>query len=119
MKGSKESQQRIIHPIITDLDGDGSNEIILMSADGTKLQVLNGEAPSSVGYTDIYSPTVIYSTTLSTSKLNIKTGKAPVVIKTGYVDKYSDTTRRQQVIVVLREGGCVCVSLLYMYVMWP
>lgn len=106
-KDPRETPRRIIHPIVTDLDGDGSNEIILVSADGTKLQVLNGEAPSGVGYTDIYSPTVMYSTTLSTSKLNVKTGKAPVVIKTGYVDKYSDTTERQQVVVVLREDWTI------------
>ena len=109
---------RNLQPIITDLDGDGTNEIVLVSADGSKIQVLNGEPPASTGYDEIYTPVVTYTAQLSTSKLNVRTGKAPVAIKTGYVDKYSETKGRQQVVVVLREDWTVVCFDAQLRLLW-
>lgn len=90
-------------PIITDLDGDGSKELIVITKDLT-LKVLSTDNPDKL-LENIYYPTEIAS--ISLTKYLINSGHQPVALKAGYVDAYEENRVRKQVIVVVREDWTV------------
>lgn len=90
-------------PIITDLDGDGSKELVVITKDLT-LKVLSTENPDKL-LENIYYPTEIAS--ISLTKYLINNGHRPVALKTGYVDAYEENRVRKQVIIVVREDWTV------------
>lgn len=116
MQDSPSALGSSLAPIITDLDGDGVKEVVIITKD-MKIKVLNAQAPNG-DYSDIYSPEVVHSATLSTSQLNVKKGQAPVAIKTGYVTSYSDTTNREKVIVVLKEDWTIACFDAKLNLLW-
>ena len=105
---SLNNEFKSISPIITDLDGDGENEIVLITKD-LHLKVLtaslNSDGFQSIDLNDVYEPLEISSVKLN--NLNIQKGKSPVALKTGYIDPYNITTIRKQVIVIVREDWTV------------
>eukprot|EP01041_Mallomonas_annulata_P005268 gene5268-10538_t len=100
---SSGGQWKRLAPVITDLDGDGSNEIVLITSDLT-LKVLSADHGDQLTER-IYTPKEISSTKLS--HFNIKKGRIPIILKTGYVDPYNPSTGRNQIIVVVREDWTV------------
>lgn len=94
-----------IPPLVTDLNGDGLKEIVVVTKD-LRLQILDGSPPNE-DYSNIYSPQVLFSSNLVKSSLAVSQSQKPVAIQTGYVDPYSETEERSQVIVVVREDWTV------------
>ena len=92
-------------PIVTDLDGDGEKEVVLITKN-LQLQILSATAPNG-DYSSIYTPQVLHTNRLTSSTLNFQHGQMPVALQTGYISPYSDTKERSQVIVVVREDWTV------------
>ena len=62
------SSYTMLPPIITDLDGDGSKEIVVITRD-LQLKILNAEAPNNV-HTEVFVPEELFSRRLSS--LNVQ-----------------------------------------------
>ncbi len=105
-----------IPPLVTDLDGDGMKEIIFVTK-YMQLQILDGSPPNE-DYTNIYSPQVLYSSNLIKSSLAVAKSQKPVAIETGYIEPYSETEERSQVIVVVREDWTVVCYDSSLKVLW-
>ncbi len=56
-----------VPPIVTDLDGDGYKEIVMITKD-LQLQILNAEVPSG-NVDEIYSPSIVASARLNAVNL--------------------------------------------------
>ncbi len=103
-------------PIVTDLDGDGGNEVVMITKN-LQLQILSATAPNG-DYSSIYTPQVLHTNRLTSSTLNVQNGQIPVALQTGYISPYSDTKERSQVIVVVREDWTVVCYDSSLRVMW-
>ena len=90
----------LLDPIITDIDADGIKEMLLISP-SMSLKIYSAERPSTYDVDEVYIPEELNSIQLL--KLNIKKGYVPVAMNTGYISPYSNTLRRTQVIVIVRE----------------
>ena len=108
-----------LSPIITDLNGDGRKEVLFVTRD-QYLKVLNAES-SSIITEDVYSPEELASVRLSPSlsvnkvylafnsfhKLNsnfsLLQGRNPILLRSGYIDQYNETSSRSQIVIVIRE----------------
>lgn len=108
------SSSSSIPPIVTDLDGDGRQEIVLITRD-MQLKVISAEAPNN-DHSEIYIPEELYSARLSA--LNVQKGKKPVAMKTGYVSPYDSVKERTQVIVVVREDWSVSCYDHNLHLLW-
>ena len=113
-EGTKEWQG--VPPLVTDLDGDGMKEIVAVTKD-LQLQILDGSPPNE-DYSNIYSPQVLFTSDLVKSSLAVSESQKPVAIQTGYVDPYSETKERSQVIVVVREDWTVVCYDSSLKVLW-
>jgi len=111
---SSSSTYQTLSPIVTDLDGDGSKEIVLVTKD-LHLKILNAEAPNG-DHRDVYIPEELASARLTS--LNLQKGKTPVAIKTGYVVPYSSEKERSQVIVVVKEDWSVVCYDASLNLLW-
>lgn len=85
-----------LRPIITDIDGDGTNEVILITS-SLEIQILKTSSKSST----IFQPPIVAKKRLTNLKLT--KGKAPIGLKVGYIDEYNETGFRRQVIAVVTE----------------
>mmetsp|Transcript_41214 Transcript_41214/g.66839 ORF Transcript_41214/g.66839 Transcript_41214/m.66839 type:complete len:705 (+) Transcript_41214:47-2161(+) len=100
-------------PIITDLDGDGDNEVIAVTTDCKILvleasQLVDWVPTTSKGKEQLNSFTVKAEQSLL-PKVGINIGRKPVALATGYIDTYNEKQARQQVIVVVtREWTVLC-----------
>ena len=111
---SSSSTYQTLSPIVTDLDGDGSKEIVLVTKD-LQLKILNAEAPNG-DHRDVYIPEELASARLTS--LNLQKGKTPVAIKTGYVVPYSSEKERSQVIVLVKEDWSVVCYDASLNLLW-
>eukprot|EP00602_Paraphysomonas_sp_CaronLab_P000131 CAMPEP_0185029850 /NCGR_PEP_ID=MMETSP1103-20130426/16431_1 /TAXON_ID=36769 /ORGANISM="Paraphysomonas bandaiensis, Strain Caron Lab Isolate" /LENGTH=711 /DNA_ID=CAMNT_0027564751 /DNA_START=30 /DNA_END=2161 /DNA_ORIENTATION=- len=100
--------------LISDLDGDGRNEIISISKDFV-LQVISPEYGGDPNAA-VYSPKIEKSVRLS--KFSIRKGKSPVALAAGYIDKYSNEKERTKVIVVVTEDFTVSCFDSSLSLMW-
>ena len=100
------SSYDVVPPIITDLNGDGENEIVVIAKTENDLilQVVSANRPDGLQH-ELYTPKIISSTKLL--PLNVATGRIPVAMKTGYIDVYNPIKSRTQVIVIVREDWTV------------
>lgn len=64
---------KMLPPIITDLDGDGTKEIVVITRD-LQLKILNAEAPNNV-HTEVFVPEELFSRRLSS--LNVQKVSPP------------------------------------------
>lgn len=108
------SEYRSVPPVVTDLDGDGSKEVIMITRDH-QLKVFNAEAPNG-DHREVFIPEELASVRLSS--LNLQKGKTPVALKTGYVVPYSEDVERSQVIVVVLEDWSVICYDATLKVLW-
>lgn len=104
----------MLPPVVTDLDGDGSKEVVLVTKD-LQLKIINAEAPNG-DHSEIYIPEEQYSARLS--QLNVQKGKIPVALQTGYVSPYDADKERSQVVVVVREDWSVTCYDAQLNVLW-
>lgn len=104
----------MLPPVVTDLDGDGSKEVVLITKD-LQLKIINAEAPNG-DHSEIYIPEEQYSARLS--QLNLQKGKIPVALQTGYVSPYDADKERSQVVVVVREDWSVTCYDAQLNVLW-
>lgn len=115
-KRNKTPYYASVSPIITDLDGDGSKETVLITKE-LELKVLSAKAPNE-DYSSIYSPEVIYSSRLTSSQFNTNIGMPPVAMAVGYIEPYSATVERSQVIVVVRDDWTVICYDSSLKILW-
>ena len=114
------AHERLPRPIITDLDGDGLNEVIVATRE-PGLRILSvPRPPSSASGSARIDPVVPRLRRKATllGAVRVAKGRHPVALATGYIDPYPDdspttkTTKRgakgprqrKQVIVVLTES---------------
>lgn len=101
-------------PRITDLDGDGRKEIVLVTRD-FQLKVLDASIPKSQSG-EIYTPKTMESVQLPFG--DIEMGRSPVLLRTGYTQSYSANKQRAQVIVVVHEDGSVSCYSAKLKLLW-
>ena len=95
-----EQPWQMLPPLVVDLDGDDSKEIVFITKDQF-VKVLKGEPSDGISISeDIYPPQELASTPLSNAMGN---GRPPVAMKTGYIEPYNEKKSRKQVIAIVRE----------------
>ncbi|KAM9966498.1 hypothetical protein ACTFIR_006716 [Dictyostelium discoideum] len=112
-------------PIITDLNGDGFNEIIYVTND-FKIRILDTITPNNIekfrfsvngnenendnendnDQNSLLELPVLYESSLL-SDVGLATGRRPIAIKTGYAKHSIPGEKRQQIIVVVTDGWAV------------
>jgi len=100
---------QLVRPVVTDLDGDGSNEVVMITKD-FKLKVFNADIPK-FNMKDIYHPVEVVS-------LQLLKGKLPVALQTGYTTPYQATKSRSQIILVVREDWSVACYDSSLSLLW-
>lgn len=112
-------REKVPHPIITDLDGDNTNEIVLITRTPT-LQILRLKTPtaSNDALTGEWEHLDVISETSLLQNLVLKSGRQAIAMATGYIHPYSDTTNRQQIIVVVTEGWNILVYNSALTLLW-
>lgn len=93
--------EKLPKPLITDLDGDGQNEVVYATRDCT-LKVIE-ISPGTMGTKA--TPTAKAQTSLL-RKVGVRSGRRPVALASGYL-KSSTTQEEKQVIVVVTDGWIV------------
>jgi hypothetical protein len=101
------SSERLPRPIITDLDGDGVNEIIITTREPSlKIYHYDNAAP----FIDDWNSAVpedslnLVSEVALLSSHRVRAGRYPVALATGYLDPYNPDSSRAQIIVVVTSG---------------
>jgi len=108
---------KVIPPLITDLEGDGVNEVVLITTD-FKLKVFSADIPAGESE-EVYHPEEVYTTNLLVhGDTPDSTGHVPVALKAGYVEPYSDVEARSQVVVVVFEDWTVHCYDSSLHLMW-
>jgi outer membrane protein assembly factor BamB len=103
---SAHSTHKLPKPLVTDLDGDGLNEIVVVTHD-YKLMVLDNAANS--GSTP--QPLKVKAETTLIRTTGVRSGRKPVGLGSGYLQSPEANTQRKQVIVVVTDGWTVlCFS---------
>ncbi|KAK5577541.1 hypothetical protein RB653_002484 [Dictyostelium firmibasis] len=105
-------------PIITDLNGDGLNEIIYVTND-FKIRILDTVTPNNIenfrfntnendngDQKSLLELPILYESSLL-SDVGLATGRRPIAIKTGYSKHQIPGEKRQQIIVVVTDGWAV------------
>lgn len=98
---------------MTDIDGDGRREVVVITND-FHLKVLSAER--RIPGDGIYSPTELYSKVLTHSVADV--GRLPVAMKVGYIDPYSASRARAQVVVVVLEDWTVVCYNHKLNILW-
>jgi hypothetical protein len=101
-RGNSPTRWAPIPAIVTDVDGDGRREVVLVTND-FHLKVLSAERTTPGD--GIYTPTELFSRVLTYSVA--EKDRLPVALKVGYIEPYSDSRARTQVIVVVLEDWTV------------
>lgn len=113
-KSGWSGEWHLIPPVITDLDGNGEKELIVVTRD-LQLKIFSAAIPEN-DKSNIYIPFELASVRLS--PLNVVKGRAPVALKTGYVDHYDPSKERRQIIVVVSEDWVVTCFDYTLKVLW-
>eukprot|EP00003_Mantamonas_plastica_P030418 TRINITY_DN7553_c0_g2_i12.p1 TRINITY_DN7553_c0_g2~~TRINITY_DN7553_c0_g2_i12.p1 ORF type:complete len:236 (+),score=46.93 TRINITY_DN7553_c0_g2_i12:598-1305(+) len=98
-------EERAPPPIITDLDGDGINEIILVTKEPS-LIILDTQrlmGAEQQGLQALQSLPIKHQVSLIPS-VRVAMGKQAVALTTGYIEPYNTDEVRTQVIVVVTDG---------------
>ncbi|XP_074576516.1 uncharacterized protein LOC141833031 [Curcuma longa] len=97
--------ERLPPPVVVDLNGDGKSEILVATHDA-KIQVLEAHARRvDEGFTEAR---VMAEVSLLPDKIRISSGRHPVALAAGFVDRsYKHGEPRKQVVVVVTSGWTV------------
>lgn len=109
-------------PIITDMDGDGLNEVVIVTRE-PKIKILKNLLPGERNKKLVRSSKVehkndggisaaeagksnlvVYKEASLLSSVSVKTGRQVIAMATGYLSRYSSRKSRKQVIIVVTEG---------------
>lgn len=91
-------------PLVTDIDGDGLNELVLVTKDPSIkiLRCVQGSTETAPG-----EALQMLKEQSLLSSLSLRIGRQPIAVATGYIQRFSSTELRQMVIVVVTEGWAV------------
>ncbi|KAF8046253.1 hypothetical protein N665_3912s0004, partial [Sinapis alba] len=102
----KHEADRLPPPLIADLNGDGKKEVLVATNDA-KIQVLEPHVRRvDEGFSEAR---VLAEITLLPDKIRVASGRRPVAMSTGVIDRYykDGTTPQKQVLVVVTSGWSV------------
>ncbi|XP_057449340.1 uncharacterized protein LOC130740682 [Lotus japonicus] len=100
----KYEAERLPPPLVADLNGDGKKEVLVAIHDA-KIQVLE---PHSRRVDEGFSEArVLAEVSLLPDKVRVMTGRRPVAMATGYIDRYKVGQPQKQVLVVVTSGWSV------------
>ncbi|KAK8964737.1 hypothetical protein KSP40_PGU019539 [Platanthera guangdongensis] len=101
----KYEAERLPPPIVADLNGDGKSEVLVATHDA-KIQVLD---PHGIQVDEGFSEArILAEVSLLPDKIRISSGRRPVAMAAGYVDRsYKHGEIRKQVLVVVTSGWSV------------
>lgn len=102
----------LIPPVICDLDGDGLNEMVVITKN-MELQVLMTDRSNAAL---VFHPEVLAVRKLS--DVNIQNGKVPVALSIGYVEPYHYLRERSQVIMVVSDDLTVSCFDHLLTILW-
>ncbi|KAF2074247.1 hypothetical protein CYY_004457 [Polysphondylium violaceum] len=105
--------EQLPQPIITDIDGDGKNEIIYVTND-YKIKILNSIDNFNLEQTP-NSPR--HEASLKT-KVGVSIGRRPIALKTGYTKPFSSGDYNRQVIVVVTDGWAILCFDYKLNLLW-
>lgn len=100
-----EDHERLPRPIIADLDGDGTNEVVVATREPS-IRILSVPRPVSDAPTDPMIPRLRRQASLMGS-VRVAKGRRPVALATGFIDRVRPGVRRKRVVVVLTESFTV------------
>ncbi|KAI4314801.1 hypothetical protein L6164_027673 [Bauhinia variegata] len=96
--------ERLPPPVVADLNGDGKKEVLVATHDA-KIQVLE---PHSRRVDEGFSEArILAEVSLLPDKIRISSGRRPVAMATGYIDRYRAGQPQKQVLVVVTSGWSV------------
>lgn len=96
--------ERLPPPIVADLNGDGKSEVLVATHDA-KIQVLEPHGRQVDG--GFSEARVLAEVSLLPDKIRISSGRRPVAMAAGYVDRSYTQEIRKQVLVVVTSGWSV------------
>ncbi|KAK2372974.1 hypothetical protein P8452_46160 [Trifolium repens] len=100
----KYEAERLPPPLVADLNGDGKKEVLVATHDA-KIQVLE---PHSRRVDEGFSEArVLAEVSLLPDKVRVMSGRRPVAMATGYIDRYKIGQPHKQVLVVVTSGWFV------------
>lgn len=101
----KHEAERLPPPIVTDLNGDGKSEVLVATHDA-KIQVLEPHGRRvDEGFSEAR---LLAEVSLLPDKIRISSGRRPVAMAAGYVDRsYKHGEIRKQILVVVTSGWSV------------
>ncbi|RYQ79992.1 hypothetical protein Ahy_Scaffold1g106701 isoform B [Arachis hypogaea] len=100
----KYEAERLPPPLVADLNGDGKKEVLVATHDA-KIQVLE---PHSRRVDEGFSEArVLAEVSLLPDKIRVTSGRRPVAMATGYIDRYKMGQRQKQVLVVVTSGWSI------------
>ncbi|MED6172776.1 hypothetical protein PIB30_053059 [Stylosanthes scabra] len=100
----KYEAERLPPPLVADLNGDGKKEVLIATHDA-KIQVLE---PRSRRVDEGFSEArVLAEVSLLPDKIRVTSGRRPVAMATGYIDRYKTGQQQKQVLVVVTSGWSI------------
>ncbi|CAL0314460.1 unnamed protein product [Lupinus luteus] len=100
----KYEAERLPPPLVADLNGDGKKEVLVATHDA-KIQVLE---PHSRRVDEGFSEArVLAEVSLLPDKIRVTSGRRPVAMATGYIDRHSIGKPHKQVLVVVTSGWSI------------
>ncbi|MED6149605.1 hypothetical protein PIB30_064076 [Stylosanthes scabra] len=100
----KYEAERLPPPLVADLNGDGKKEVLVATHDA-KIQVLE---PHSRRVDEGFSEArVLAEVSLLPDKIRVTSGRRPVAMATGYIDRYKTGQQQKQVLVVVTSGWSI------------
>ncbi|KAK7406758.1 hypothetical protein VNO78_08389 [Psophocarpus tetragonolobus] len=100
----KYEAERLPPPLVADLNGDGKKEVLVATHDA-KIQVLEPHSRRvDEGFTEAR---VLAEVSLLPDKVRVMTGRRPVAMATGFIDRYKIGQPQKQVLVVVTSGWSV------------
>ncbi|ELR14937.1 FGGAP repeat domain containing protein [Acanthamoeba castellanii str. Neff] len=111
--------ERLPPPLITDVDGDGHNEVIVVTSD-SRIKILEGTPSQSAG---LGSPSQWHNLPVKEEasllpSVGVGAGRRPVALSSGYLSPYQEGLVRTQVIVVLTSGWTVLLFDNHLKLLW-
>ncbi|KAI9109659.1 hypothetical protein K1719_019289 [Acacia pycnantha] len=96
--------ERLPPPLVADLNGDGKKEVLVATHDA-KIQVLEPHGRRmDEGFSEAR---LLAEVSLLPDKIRVMSGRRPVAMATGYIDRYQVGQPHKQVLVVLTSGWSV------------
>ncbi|KAI9081271.1 hypothetical protein K1719_036771 [Acacia pycnantha] len=100
----KYEAERLPPPVVSDLNGDGKKEVLVATHDAKILVLEPHSRRMDEGFSEVR---VLAEVSLLPDKARIMSGRLPVAMVTGYIDRYRVRQYQKQVLVVVTSGWSV------------